>query len=199
MDLVRVLEVLDHEEPARTRDGGGEAADQQLRLAELRGAHGPGGREARRDQHAGVDRAHLRVEVRVRVRVDLRVVRPVEDVRDEQRREEQHLLPQEDPDAQLAAVELVLRVVVVVLDELGPVPVSVPMIVSVGAVRLLTHRSPFLSPSSAGAGGSTAVAVATGASDTCAGVAVVAGAGAGSVAIGARRSQTSSSTSTRSS
>jgi len=53
------------------------------------------------------------------------VVVPVEDVRDEQRREEQHLLRQEQPDAELAGVELVLRVVVVVLDERRGVAVAV--------------------------------------------------------------------------
>ena len=60
---------------------------------------------------------HLHVEVLVRVRVDLAVVDAVQDVRDEQRREEQHFLREEQPDPELAGVELVLRVVVVVLDE----------------------------------------------------------------------------------
>ena len=117
MDLVRVLEVLDDEERARAHQRDHDAEDQPLLLIELRAANGPRGRQRREDQDGGVDRAHLHVEVLVCVRVDLRVVVPVEDVRDEQRREEQHLLTEEQPDPELAGVELVLRVVVVVLDE----------------------------------------------------------------------------------
>src|SRR6185503_13517807 len=135
---------------------------------------------AREDQHGGVDRAVLHVEVLVGVRVDLGVVVAVEHVRDEQRREEQHLLGEEQPDAELAGVELMLRVVVVVLDErVAAVAVlvasfaGVEIVVGVWLVGLIGgHLCSVCS-----AGGSVA----------------------GSTSVLARRSQRSSSTSTRSS
>src|SRR5262249_22297207 len=118
------------------------------------------------------------VEVLVGVRVDLGVVVAVEDVGDEQRREEQDLLGEEQPDPELAGVELVLRVVVVVLDE-RRVLVSevVTVLVDVRLVGLIGgHQCSVFSP-----------------------VLASAGAGPGSTSVGARRSQRSSSTSTRSS
>ena len=56
------------------------------------------------------------------------MVHPIQHVRDEQRREEQHLLREEQPDAELAGVELVLRVVVVVLDEPRLIAVTVVVV-----------------------------------------------------------------------
>lgn len=59
------------------------------------------------------------------VAVQLGVVVAVQDVGDEQRGEERHLLREEQPDPELARVELVLAVVVVVLDERRAVMVAV--------------------------------------------------------------------------
>ena len=64
-----------------------------------RRAHCPRRREAREDEDGGVDRAVLHVEILVRVRVDLGMVVAIEHVGDEQRREEQHLLGEEQPDS----------------------------------------------------------------------------------------------------
>jgi hypothetical protein len=153
--LVAVLDVLDAEERERAADRQGDAGDQQLLLIELRRADGPRRREAREDEDGGVDRAVLHVQVLVRVRVQLGVVVAIEDIGDEQRREEQHLLRQEQPDAELAGVELVLGVVVVVLDEPRVVAVAalgvrlvavvralgVAVVVPVGLVGFLGHLS----------------------------------------------------------
>ena len=68
---------------------------------------------------------------------------PIHDVRDEQRGEEQHFLREEEPDAELAGIELMLGVVVVVLDEPGLIPVSpmVAVVSSRGAVIVsATHQ-----------------------------------------------------------
>ena len=128
MDLVRVLDGLDAEEPERTHDRDREARDEPGLLVLLRAAHSPRRRQRRHDQHRGVDRAPLHVEVVAGVGVDLGVVVAIQDVRHEQRREEQHFLGEEEPDAELGGVELVLGVVVVVLDETRAV-VAVPVVV----------------------------------------------------------------------
>jgi hypothetical protein len=103
-------------------------------------AHRPRRGQAGEDQHRGVDRAVLHVEVLVRVRVDLGVVDAIQDVGDEQPREEQHLLGEEQPDPELAGIELVLGVVVVVLDERRAVVRAVlGVLAGVRLVQRLAH------------------------------------------------------------
>jgi hypothetical protein len=222
VDLVRVLDVLDAEERARTPDRHRDAEDEASLLAQLRAAHGPRRGEAREDQDGGVDRAVLHVQVLVRVRIDLGVVVAIQDVRDEQRREEQHLLGEEDPDPELARVELVLGVVVVVLDERRAVAVAMPVIgmavvVAVRGVWLIGHlssspggmvggtgspsaRKPLAGWTVTGSVGGTGGTASCAAGDASGPASVPCDAVALAVAaFGDRRSQTSSSTSTRSS
>src|SRR5262249_51033762 len=89
---------------------------------------------AREDQDGGVDRAEFDVEPLVRIAVNLAVVDTVEDVGHEQRGEEQHLLREEQPDSELAGIELVLSIVVVVLDERRAV-MAVGVVVRMSVVR----------------------------------------------------------------
>ena len=193
VDLVHVLDLLDVQEGERAQDRHGAAADQAGSLIELRASHAPRCREAREDQHGGVDRAELHVQPLVGVAVDLRVVDPIQDVRDEQRREEQHFLREEQPDPELAGVELVLGVVVVVLDE----PRAVMAVVVVRRAHDF-GSSGFLS--SAGRSFSAVSSFfATIAGSATTGCSALFACSAGVVSFGVRRSHLSGSTSIRSS
>jgi len=99
VDLVAVLDVLDAEEGERACDRDRDAGDEALLLVELRAAHGPRRGQRREDEDSCIDRAVLHVEPLVGVAVNLAVVDAVQDVRDEQRREEQDFLREEEPDA----------------------------------------------------------------------------------------------------
>jgi hypothetical protein len=107
--LVRVLHVFHAHERERAGDGDDDVDHQQLLLGQLRVAHRPGGSQAGEEQHAGVDRAQLGIQEVVRVNEHLRVHRAVHGVRAEQPGEEQDFSQQEQPDAELAGVELLLR------------------------------------------------------------------------------------------
>ena len=106
VELVGVLEVLDDKEADRTCEREREADREQPLLVGLRGANADGHREARQNQHAGVDAAEDGVEVLAGVREDLRILEAQDRVHHEQRAEEQHFGGKEHPHAELARVEL---------------------------------------------------------------------------------------------
>ena len=83
-------------------------------------------------QHAGVDGTHRGVQEVVRVHEHFRMHAAVHGVRAEQAREEQHLGQQEQPDAELPGVELLL----VRVEVMGQVRATVPMCV-VRAMRVM--------------------------------------------------------------
>ena len=149
VDLVRVLEVLDHHEAHRTHESEHQADQHGVLLVGLRKAHGHGHGEAAQDQHTGVHTTHERVQVVAGVAEHLGEARAQNRVGHEQAAEEKHFGGKEQPHAQLGAVELVRGRLEVVLQEriLGVVAVAmVAMVVVRRAVRVgngAQGRSPF--------------------------------------------------------
>ncbi len=146
VELVGVLEVLhDHE-----RAGAQERDDQEdarvlltaplellvlgnaFLLADLSGAHGHRRRPTRDEQHDRVECTHLPIEQTRPYRPSLGVPAAEDEVGDEETAEEQDLLAQEEPHADLRSLELLLRRVEVMGQEVGPV------------MRVITHGSGFL-------------------------------------------------------
>ena len=112
--LVRVLEILDHEEGPRQGESRREIGRRRPPVVHLEEPDRQRHRERTRDEHEGVDRAARRVEEGVPVVEYLRVPGAVDGVGAEQPAEEEDLGQQEDPHSELGRVFLLGRVAEVV-------------------------------------------------------------------------------------
>src|SRR5690606_24695465 len=139
VELVAVLEVLDHQKGAGAGDRDQDREDEALLVVELSAADAPGCGEAREEQHDRVDRAHRLVEEMVSLDEDLRVHAPVDRIGAEQATEEQELLAEKQPDPRLASVELVAVVLEMVAQELV-VMLVVPVVGAVSVDCRVTHE-----------------------------------------------------------
>jgi len=106
MELVAVLEVLDHEESGGARERDGQEGRRLLRFVFLRGANRESHCEAGADQHEGVDAAHHAVEVMMCLDKRIEILAPEDGERAEEATEEQDFRYEEEPDAHSTSVEL---------------------------------------------------------------------------------------------
>ena len=106
LPLVLVLDELDAQEAEAADERDGQQPDQPPPAAQLRGADRRGHREAAEDQHHRIQRPKRLREIQVGVDENLRMVGPINGIGAEQPGKQQDFRGQEEPDAELARIEL---------------------------------------------------------------------------------------------
>lgn len=114
VELVRVLKVLDDQEPGREEQRSDEVKRRLITLAELRRTDREGHRQARREQDDRVRAAHDAIEEVMRLDEHRGDEVLVQNERGEEPAEHEDLGDEKDPHAQLGGLELLLRRVEVV-------------------------------------------------------------------------------------
>lgn len=106
MELVAVLEVLDHEESGSAGERDEQERGGLFGFVLLSGTNRESHREARADQHEGVDTAHHAIEVMMRLDKRIEVLAPEDGEGTEEATEEQDFRYEEEPHAHTTSVEL---------------------------------------------------------------------------------------------
>ncbi|MGC4068181.1 MAG: hypothetical protein QM784_26745 [Polyangiaceae bacterium] len=109
MDLVRVLDVLDCQEPKGKADGKYDIEDEPARLPLLGASHRPRGGETARQQDGRIDGTELPIQEVVGPAKHVGVLRAVDGIGAEEAGKKQNLRDEEDPYPQFAGIELMLR------------------------------------------------------------------------------------------
>ena len=120
VELVAVLDRLDPEEDRAEHDREDEEHHLRPAPAELRAVHRERHREARADEDGGVEAAEGDVEVMARLRERLRVREAIHGVHEKEPAEEEDLLRDEHPHAELRGTMLVLGAVELVRVRVRP-------------------------------------------------------------------------------
>lgn len=130
MNLVAVLNILDAHEAEAAQDGNPEIDDQPATVAQLGTANAPRHRQAAEEQHAGIDGTHVLVKEAVGVLEDFGVVVTIDGVSGKESTEEEDLLCDERPHAQLASFELLFQRIEVVCQVLGVIMRMIAVVIS---------------------------------------------------------------------